>query len=152
MNFLKEIMNNCEIINGGECDIDELTQKIFSEPVKPPKSNQLSFDNITLKEVFEALLTFTVNGMKMKFSLDNKTVDIEALTEENIKELMGYLMSIGFNLSINTYDIQEFSENIFPWFVEFNNMPYDEKETDLTKYQYLIRKQKYYIISFSFMH
>ncbi len=145
-------MNNCEIINGGECDIDELTQKIFSEPVKPPKSNQLSFDNITLKEVFEALLTFTVNGMKMKFSLDNKTVDIEALTEENIKELMGYLMSIGFNLSINTYDIQEFSENIFPWFVEFNNMPYDEKETDLTKYQYLIRKQKYYIISFSFMH
>lgn len=145
-------MNNCEIINGGECDIDELTQKIFSEPVKPPKSNQLSFDNITLKEVFEALLTFTVNGMKMKFSLDNKTVDIEALTEENIKELMGYLMSIGFNLSINTYDIQEFSDNIFPWFVEFNNMPYDEKETDLTKYQYLIRKQKYYIISFSFMH
>ena len=145
-------MNNCEIINGGECDIDELTQKIFSEPVKPPKSNHLSFDNITLKEVFEALLTFTVNGMKMKFSLDNKTVDIEALTEENIKELMGYLMSIGFNLSINTYDIQEFSENIFPWFVEFNNMPYDEKETDLTKYQYLIRKQKYYIISFSFMH
>ena len=145
-------MNNCEIINGGECDIDELTQKIFSEPVKPPKSNQLSFDNITLKEVFEALLTFTVNGMKMKYSLDNKTVDIEALTEENIKELMGYLMSIGFNLSINTYDIQEFSENIFPWFVEFNNMPYDEKETDLTKYQYLIRKQKYYIISFSFMH
>jgi len=145
-------MNNCEIINGGECDINELTQKIFSEPVKPPKSNQLSFDNITLKEVFEALLTFTVNGMKMKFSLDNKTVDIEALTEENIKELMGYLMSIGFNLSINTYDIQEFSENIFPWFVEFNNMPYDEKETDLTKYQYLIRKQKYYIISFSFMH
>ena len=145
-------MNNCEIINGGECDIDELTQKIFSEPVKPPKSNQLSFDNITLKEVFEALLTFTVNGMKMKFSLDNKTVDIEALTEENIKELMGYLMSIGFNLSINTYDIQEFSENIFPWFVEFNNMPYDEKETDLTKYQYLIRTQKYYIISFSFMH
>ena len=131
-------MNNCEIINGGECDIDELTQRIFSEPVKSVKSNQLSFDNITLKEVFEALLTFTVNGMKMKYSLDNKTVDIEALTEENIKELMGYVMSIGFNLIINVYDIQEFSENIFPWFVEFNNMPYDPNETDLTKYQYLI--------------
>ena len=145
-------MNNCEIINGGECDIDELTQRIFSEPVKPPKSNQLSFDNITLKEVFEALLTFTVNGMKMKYSLDNKTVDIEALTEENIKELMGYVMSIGFNLIINVYDIQEFSENIFPWFVEFNNMPYDPNETDLTKYQYLITKQKYYVISFSFIH
>ena len=145
-------MNNCEIINGGECDIDELTQRIFSEPVKPAKSNQLSFDNITLKEVFEALLTFTVNGMKMKYSLDNKTVDIEALTEENIKELMGYVMSIGFNLIINVYDIQEFSENIFPWFVEFNNMPYDPNETDLTKYQYLITKQKYYVISFSFIH
>ena len=145
-------MNNCEIINGGECDIDELTQRIFSEPIKPAKSNQLSFDNITLKEVFEALLTFTVNGMKMKYSLDNKTVDIEALTEENIKELMGYVMSIGFNLIINVYDIQEFSENIFPWFVEFNNMPYDPNETDLTKYQYLITKQKYYVISFSFIH
>jgi len=145
-------MNNSEIINGGECDIDELTQRIFSEPVKPAKSNQLSFDNITLKEVFEALLTFTVNGMKMKYSLDNKTVDIEALTEENIKELMGYVMSIGFNLIINAYDIQEFSDNIFPWFVEFNNMPYDPNETDLTKYQYLITKQKYYVISFSFMH
>lgn len=145
-------MNNSEIINGGECDIDELTQRIFSEPVKSAKSNQLSFDNITLKEVFEALLTFTVNGMKMKYSLDNKTVDIEALTEENIKELMGYVMSIGFNLIINAYDIQEFSDNIFPWFVEFNNMPYDPNETDLTKYQYLITKQKYYVISFSFMH
>ena len=108
-------MNYSDINNAGEFDINEITKRVFSEEVKPPKSIQLLFDNITLKEVFEVLLTFTVNGMKHKFSQD------------------------------------EFNTNIFPWFVEFNNYPYDEKETDLTKYQYLITKDKYYVISFNFI-
>tara|TARA_Y100000287_G_C14143387_1_gene315846 strand:+ start:167 stop:604 length:438 start_codon:yes stop_codon:yes gene_type:complete len=144
-------MNNCEIIDGGECDIDELTYKIFTKDVKPPKSNQLSFENITLKEVFEALLTFTVNGMKIKYSTDGKTVDIEKLTDIEFAEIVGYVKSIGFNLVISTYSKDEFNENIFPWFIQFNNLPYDQEETDLTKYQYLISKNNCYIISFDFI-
>ena len=144
-------MNYSDINNAGEFDINEITKRVFSEEVKPPKSIQLLFDNITLKEVFEVLLTFTVNGMKHKFSQDGVTVDIESLSEQDIAEIARYVNSIGFNLVINTYSQNEFNTNIFPWFVEFNNYPYDEKETDLTKYQYLITKDKYYVISFNFI-
>ena len=37
---------------------------------------------------------------------------------------------------------EEFAKNIFPYFVQFNNMDYDPNEKDLTKYQFLIQKQK----------
>ena len=138
--------NNYEDLN-----IDQITEKVFSQPVKPPRSIQLFFDNVSLKHIFESLLTFTVNGMKYKFSRDGTTVNIENLTEENVEEIKGYVNSIGFNLIINTYTQDEFNNNIFPWFVQFNNMPYDKNETDLTKYQFLITKINYYIISFSFI-
>ena len=144
-------MNYSDINNAGELDINEISKIVFSEEVKPPKSIQLLFDNVTLKEVFEALLTFTVNGAKHKFSQDGATVDIESLSEKDIAEISGYVNSIGFNLVINTYSKEEFNNNIFPWFVQFNNYPYDKNETDLTKYQYLITKDKYYIISFNFI-
>ena len=136
--------NNFENLN-----IDQITEKVFSQPVKPPRSIQLFFDDVTLKHVFEALLTFTVNGMKYKFSKDGTTVNIEELTEENVEEIKAYLKSAGFNLIVNTYTKEEFNNNIFPWFVQFNNMPYDKNETDLTKYQFLITKVNYYLISFS---
>lgn len=135
--------------NSEELNIDQITEKVFSQPIKPPRSIQLFFDNLTLKHVFEALLTFTVNGMKYKFSRDGNTVDIEDLTEENVDEIKGYVKSIGFNLIVNTYTKEEFNNNIFPWFIQFNNMPYDKNETDLTKYQYLITKVNYYVITFS---
>ena len=48
-------MNN-SLVDGGEITLDTLVNKIFSEPVKPAKSIQLSFEsNKTLKEVFETL-------------------------------------------------------------------------------------------------
>ena len=144
-------MNN-SLVDGGEITLDTLVNKIFSEPVKPAKSIQLSFEsNKTLKEVFEALITFTVNGMKYKFSKDGKTVDIEDLTQKNIDELKGYLNSIGFKLIIADYTQEEFSTNIFPYFVQFNDLEYDVNETDLSKYQFLIQKKKSYIISFDFI-
>ena len=137
--------------NYEDLSIDQITEKVFSQPVKPPRSIQLFFDNVSLKHIFESLLTFTVNGMKYKFSRDGTTVNIENLTEENVEEIKGYVNSIGFNLIINTYTQDEFNNNIFPWFVQFNNMPYDKNETDLTKYQFLITKINYYVISFSFI-
>ena len=137
---------------GDEITLDNLIEKIFNEPVKPPKSIYLSFqNNKTLKEVFEQLLTFTVNGMKLKYSFDGNTVNIEDLTAKNIEDLKGYINSIGFTLKIAEYTQEEFAKNIFPYFVQFNNMEYDPNEKDLTKYQFLIQKQKCYIISFDFI-
>ncbi len=141
-----------QMIDGGEITLDNLIEKIFTEPVKPPKSIQISFsENKTLKEVFENLLTFLVNGMKLKYSLDGSTVDIENLTSKQIDEVKSYINSIGFNLKIVDYKADDFYKNIFPYFVQFNNMEYDVNETDLTKYQFLIQKQKCYVISFDFM-
>ena len=135
-----------------EITLDNLIEKIFTEPVKPPKSFCLFFqNNNTLKEVFENLLTFLVNGMKLKYSTDGNTVNIEELTAKNVEDLKGYINSIGFILKISEYTQEEFAKNIFPYFVQFNNMEYDPNEKDLTKYQFLIQKQKCYIISFDFI-
>ena len=136
-----------------ELDIDALTEEVFSKAPQDPKSICISFDNITLKEVFEALLMFTINGMKMKYSRDNKTVNIAELTEENIIEIKKYLASIGFVLTITEYDNKDW-EDIFPYFVQFNNMEYDEYEKYLEKYQFHIGKpeiNKHLIISFNFL-
>jgi hypothetical protein len=133
-----------------ELDIDALTDEVFSKAPQDPKSICISFDGITLKEVFEALLMFTINGMKMKYSNDHKTVNVAELTEENIIEIKKYLASIGFVLTITDCDNKEW-EDIFPYFVQFNNMEYDEYETYLEKYQYHIGKpeiNKHLIISF----
>ena len=73
------------------------------------------------------------------------------LTTKQIDEVKSYINSIGFNLKIVDYTADDFYKNIFPYFVQFNNMEYDVNETDLTKYQFLIQKQKCYVISFDFM-
>ena len=79
---------------------------------------------MTMRDTFQALLTFTVSGMRMLFSKDGKTVNIGELSERNIeKNQISYVNSIGYNLVISKYTQTEFNENIFPYFTQFNNMP-----------------------------
>tara|TARA_Y100000389_G_C17383032_1_gene475431 strand:- start:448 stop:864 length:417 start_codon:yes stop_codon:yes gene_type:complete len=135
-------------------DLDGLIVKIFSEPVKAPSSIIVAFSSpeMTMRDTFQALLTFTVHGMRMLFSRDGKTVNIGELSESNIEKITSYVNSIGYNLVISKYTQTEFNENIFPYFTQFNNMPYDPDETKLEVYQYnitdLINSMEY-IISFT---
>ena len=69
---------------------------------------------MTMRDTFQALLTFTVSGMRMLFSKDGKTVNIGELSERNIEKIADYVNSIGYNLVISKYTQTEFNENIFP--------------------------------------
>jgi len=140
------------IRDGGECSIEELTKTVFSSEPKPPKSFLISFSENCMREVFEALLTFLVDGMKSLYAKENGQVYMAELTTEQIDKLKKYMNSIGFDLIITEYGQIEWETNIFPYFVQFNNMPYDFSVRDLTMYQYVISCEdlgKHYIVSFA---
>lgn len=135
-------------------DLDSLIIKVFSEPVKPPNSIIVSFEanEMTMRDTFQALLTFTVHGMRMLFSKDGKTVNIGELSERDLEKINSYVYSIGYKLVLSRFTQTEFNENIFPYFTQFNNMPYDLGEKNLEIYQYNITDQKNameYLVSFS---
>lgn len=135
-------------------DLDSLIIKVFSEPVKPPNSIIVSFEanEMTMRDTFQALLTFTVHGMRMLFSKDGKTVNIGDLSERDLEKINSYVYSIGYKLVLSRFTQTEFNENIFPYFTQFNNMPYDQDENNLEIYQYNITDQKNsmeYLVSFS---
>lgn len=135
-------------------DLDSLIIKVFSEPVKPPSSIIVSFEanEMTMRDTFQALLTFTVHGMRMLFSKDGKTVNIGELSEKDLEKINSYVYSIGYKLVLSRFTQTEFNENIFPYFTQFNNMPYDLDEKNLEIYQYNITDQKNsmeYLVSFS---
>lgn len=135
-------------------DLDSLIIKVFSEPVKPPSSIIVSFEatEMTMRDTFQALLTFTVHGMRMLFSKDGKTVNIGDLSERDLEKINSYVYSIGYKLVLSRFTQTEFNENIFPYFTQFNNMPYDQDEKNLEIYQYNITDQKNameYLVSFS---
>ena len=135
-------------------DLDSLIIKVFSEPIKPPSSIIVSFEanEMTMRDTFQALLTFTVHGMRMLFSKDGKTVNIGELSEKDLEKINSYVYSIGYKLVLSRFTQTEFNENIFPYFTQFNNMPYDLDEKNLEIYQYNITDQKNsmeYLVSFS---
>jgi|TARA_B110000858_G_C17675603_1_gene414052 hypothetical protein len=135
-------------------DLDSLIIKVFTEPVKPPKSIIVYFEapDMTMRDTFQALLTFTVSGMRMLFSRDGKTVNIGELSEQDLGKIQAYVNSIGYKLVISKYTQQEFNDNIFPYFTQFNNMPYDADIKTLEIYQYNITdtiNSIEYIISFT---
>jgi len=135
-------------------DLDSLIIKVFTEPVKPPSSIIVHFEaqDMTMRDTFQALLTFTVNGMRMLFSRDGKTVNIGQLSEQDLGKIQSYVNSIGYKLVISKYTQQEFNDNIFPFFTQFNNMPYDPDVKTLEIYQYNITdtiNAMEYIISFT---
>ena len=143
-------MNN--IRDAGECSIEELTKTVFSNEPKPPKSYLISFSENCMREVFEALLTFLVDGMKSLYAKESGKVYISELSPEQFNYLKRYMNSIGFDLIITEYTQSEWETNIFPYFVQFNNMPYDFSVSDLTIYQYAISCEdlgKHYIVSFA---
>ena len=146
--------NSTQYIDGGTLDMDKLIDKIFLEDPKPPKSIMISFDNITMKEVYEALLMFIITGMKKLYGDENGQVKIGELDIGDIKKLKRYMNSIGFDLIFSEYTDEEWNTNIYPYFVQFNNMPYDDSVTDIKLYQYEINdtiNNKHYTLSFDFI-
>ena len=85
-------------------DIEELFEAILSKPAEPPKSIDLSFVNeIELKDLFEFLLQFFTEISKTFFSNDNNIVELEQLSELDLKRINNYIQSIGFTSIIDIF-------------------------------------------------
>ena len=137
-------------------ELNELIMKVFTQPPKDIKSINVEFinSNMTMRDIYDLLITFTVGGMRVLYSDDGKTVDVSKLTLDNIEILKKYLASIGFNLIINKYSKEEFNRDIFPYYTPFNNMPYDDDVKNLSIYTYNISDRVNlveYIISYDFL-
>ena len=85
-------------------DIEELFEAILSKPAEPPKSIDLSFVNeIELKDLFEFLLQFFTEISKTFFSNDDNIVELEQLSELDLKRINNYIQSIGFSTTIDIF-------------------------------------------------
>jgi hypothetical protein len=133
-----------------EGDIYDLANSIFSEQPGQPNSTVIAFNNITLKETFEDILTFLVEGLKIKFANEEKKINLYDLDETQLLFINKYMNSIGLTLNLNVY-------NIFEWLFDKSKhyTPYNEIElTPATKLselkQMFLVNDKAFLISFGF--
>ena len=66
-----------------EIDLIDLAKKVFTEKPKEAKNYHLSFDALGLKDMYEMLLTFLVEGLKMKWGVDGK-INMNNLSNEDL--------------------------------------------------------------------
>ena len=87
-----------------ENDLDNIINNIFLNSPQDPKSIQLIFDDDIKNDesLFKKLVEILVKGMKILFSNDNETVNLQELTDNDFLKLKQYFMSFGFNI---IYDI-----------------------------------------------
>ena len=96
---------------------DEFTRFIFSSNPKEKNTIKLELNpcqkNIKIGlHLFQELLMILTEGMKFLYSNENEKVDISELTEENIELMNRYFQSFGFMITIETFDIKQYLENI----------------------------------------
>ena len=85
-----------------ENDFDEIIDNIFLNSPKDPKSIQLIFDDINNEELlFKKLVEILVKGMKILYSNNTETVNLQELTDDDFIKLKMYFMSFGFDIIYN---------------------------------------------------
>lgn len=97
-----------------EVSIGELVNNIFNKQPQTAKSIQLQFiENLSMKEIYEFLLTYFTEGAKYKFGLDktdpNTKIDIASWTSKEINLMKDYFASISFKLDYNIEHISTFN-------------------------------------------
>lgn len=97
------------MINNVEIDLEDLAEKVFTKLPSEPKSINVMFEDLGLKELFEALLTFLVTGLKIRYpsSENPEKVDLHLLTEQDLKKINQYMNSIGFSVKIEEFNLGE---------------------------------------------
>ena len=62
--------------------------------------------------IFQELLMIFNSGMKYLFSNGTGKLNIDEITDDNIKTINEYFMSIGFVIIIDIFTIEEYLDNI----------------------------------------
>ena len=134
-----------------EGDIHELVKKIFLNLPEPPNSNCISFDNYTLKETFEDILTFLVEGLKIKYANEENKVNLYNMTDAQMQHINNYMNSIGLTLNLQLFNIFEWLFDKSRTYVPYNmiELTQNTKLSDL-KLVFLLH-DKVCLVSFDFI-
>jgi hypothetical protein len=143
-----------------EGDIYQLAQKVFSEPPGKPNSICPSFDGLSLKETYEELMIFLVEGLKIKYGTGQEQaagqaqqskIELHNLTPKELLEINAYMQSLGLVLKLDVYSVAD-------WYFDkgLDYIPYDKLEitrnTPLSALQYaFLIQNNYYLVAFDFL-
>jgi len=135
-----------------ELELEELVNNIFNRQPQPKKSFQLQFiEKLSVKEVFEFLITFFTEGAKYKYGIDypngKTTVDLSKWKEKELQLMKDYFASIYFILNIEIHKESESKH------IDFNLMSYHNqvigKETPLNTLKFTLKSgELIYVVSF----
>jgi hypothetical protein len=78
---------------------ESVAQKIFSESVAPPCSNQLQLDEADNEYIFEMLISIFMEGVETKFG-NLKQLDVSLLSTDTLMSLAPYVLSLGFKMNV----------------------------------------------------
>ena len=136
-----------------EVEVEELVYNIFNRQPKPPKSIQLQFiENLSIREIFEFLLTFFTEGAKYKYGEDksdpNTKVDISTWTDIELNNMKEYFASISFVLNVKKDTIY----NVHPNSLKSYKDKLVNESTPLKELTFpIIIGQNVFIISFDYL-
>ena len=85
-----------------ELDLDKIIDTIFKQEPKPKFSIQLQFENSNIKELFEAMLMVTTQGMRILYGTPEGKVDLGDLKKKDIYRFNEYMNSFGMSIFIET--------------------------------------------------
>ena len=131
-----------------ELDAYDIAEKVFSNDTE--LNNNFSFDNVDIKTLFEMLLIIFTEGLKKYHGNDNKTVNINELSDEDIENLNNYMKKIGVKVIIDYCDY-------FMWnlYLEKNIKLYTEIDindnTQLKELKCVFKRDQIYIINFDYL-
>ena len=134
----------------------EFIQYLFSDSPKEKGMIELelplleSNKNIGL-HIFEQLLMIFVDGLKYFYGKDNK-VDINKLTEEDIKKVNEYFISMNYAVKLDYFPTMNEYEFKYPNY--FNNQEKITTETQLEDFYYEVFNEENcaFRISFNFLN
>jgi hypothetical protein len=131
-----------------ELDAYDISRRIFSNDTE--LNNNFSFENMDIRTLFEMLLIIFTEGLKKYNGNEDSTVNINELTDDDIRKINVYLQKIGVKVIIDYSDY-------FMWnlFLENKLKLYNEIDIDdntkLKELKYIFKKDKIYIINFDYL-
>ena len=135
-----------------EIDLFDLAEKVFTKLPEAPKSIPIMFEDLGLKELFEALLTFLVEGLKIRYpSKDEGKVDLHLLTEDDLKRINEYMNSIGFLVNIDIVTLGEWIIGKGATYVDYSNIVVSNKtKLNELKCKFVVY-EKIYVVNFDYI-
>ena len=147
-----------------EGDIYQLSKKVFSKKAGPPNSICPSFDGLSLKETYEELMIFLVEGLKIKYgqsgeheqgenaeNKDERKIELHNLTPTELVEINAYMQSLGLILKLDVYSVADWYFGKGLDYISYDKLEITKK-TPLSALQYaFLIQNNYYVVAFDFL-